>query len=180
MTFSVWSVQAQVTTSGLSGFIKDGENKGLPGASVKAVHIPSGTVYGTMTHANGNYVIQGMRPGGPYSVEIVYLGMSPLKIEGIELPLGESYILNKAMTAAEEQEIKEVQIVGNKSAILNSDRTGAATNGNYSFKNTVRSFTAELNSNFNSRLFNQFLATYSRIQYTRETPGDIFPFVDIW
>lgn len=61
-----------------------------------------------------------------------------------------------------------------------SSESIAFENANYSFKNTVRSFTAELNSNFSSRLSNQFLATYSRIQDTRETPGDIFPFVDIW
>src|SRR5690606_36385821 len=54
-------------------------------------------------------------------------------------------------------------------------------NGNYAFKNVVRSITAELNSNFNSRWNNQFLATYTRIQDTRSTPSNqLFPFVDIW
>src|SRR5690606_316745 len=53
-------------------------------------------------------------------------------------------------------------------------------NGNYAFKNVVRSITAELNSNFNSRWNNQFLATYTRIQDTRTTPSNhLFPFVDI-
>lgn len=130
LLLSTWAVRAQVTTSGMSGFIKDSENKGLPGASVKAVHVPSGTTYGTMTQADGNFVIQGMRPGGPYAVEISYIGMAPQKVEGIELTLGESYILNRTLAAAEGEEIKEVQIVGNKSAILNGDRTGAATNIN--------------------------------------------------
>ena len=127
---TAWSIRAQVTTAGLTGFIKDGENKGLPGATVKATHVPSGTNYGTMTQADGNFIIQGMRPGGPYKVEITYIGMAPQKVEGIELSLGENYILNQTMTAGEEQEMKEVQIVGNKSAILNGDRTGAATNLN--------------------------------------------------
>ncbi len=126
----LWSARAQVTTSGLTGFIKDGENKGLPGATIKATHVPSGTSYGTMTQADGNFMIQGMRPGGPYKVEITFIGMAPKTVEGIELTLGENYILNQALVAGEEQEIKEVQIVSNKSAILNSDRTGAATNIN--------------------------------------------------
>lgn len=130
LMLTVWAVQAQVTTAGLTGFIKDGENKGLPGATVKATHLPSGTNYGTMTQADGNFIIQGMRPGGPYRVEITFIGMAPQKVEGIELTLGENYVLNQTMAAGEEQEIKEVQIVGTKSAILNSDRTGAATNIN--------------------------------------------------
>lgn len=53
-------------------------------------------------------------------------------------------------------------------------------NGNYSFSNKVQSLTAELNSTFSSKLSNKFLATYSKIQDTRDTPGALFPFVDIW
>ncbi len=52
-------------------------------------------------------MIQGMRPGGPYRIEITYLGTAPQKVEGIELTLGENYVLNRIMTAGEEQEIKK-------------------------------------------------------------------------
>lgn len=62
-----------------------------------------------------------------------------------------------------------------------SDRAMTFENGNYSFKNTVQSLTAELNSTFSSNLSNKFLFTYSKIQDTRDTPSDqLFPFVDIW
>src|SRR5690606_16564474 len=53
-----------------------------------------------------------------------------------------------------------------------SQNSIAFENANYAFKNVVRSITAELNSNFNSRLSNQFLATYTRIQDTRSTPSN--------
>lgn len=54
-------------------------------------------------------------------------------------------------------------------------------NGNYAFANKVQSFTAELNSTFNSAVSNKFLFTYSKIQDTRTTPSsNLFPFVDIW
>ncbi len=59
---------AQVTTSGLNGTIKDA-TQGLPGATVKATHLPSGTVYGTTTQPDGRYTIPNMRAGGPYRVE---------------------------------------------------------------------------------------------------------------
>ncbi len=56
----------------------------------------------------------------------------------------------------------------------------AFSNSFYGFKNTVRSFTGELNSNFKSNISNKFLASYTFIQDTRTSPSTIFPFVDIW
>lgn len=62
-----------------------------------------------------------------------------------------------------------------------SEQAMTFENGNYGFSNKVHSVTAELNSTFNSRLSNKFLATYSRIQDSRTTPSNhLFPFVDIW
>lgn len=121
--------QAQVTNAGITGFIRDGQHQPLPGATIKATHLPSGSVYGTVTQIEGNYIIQGMRPGGPYKIEVTYLGMAPKVTDNIQLALGENYVLNINM-AEEGATIQEVQIVGRVNPILNSDRTGAATNIN--------------------------------------------------
>ena len=61
---------AQVTTSEMSGVVTVGDAKGEPviGATVQAVHGPSGTRYATVTNVDGRFNIQGMRTGGPYSV----------------------------------------------------------------------------------------------------------------
>ncbi|MFT4855392.1 MAG: hypothetical protein ACI9ZX_000810 [Algoriphagus sp.] len=54
-------------------------------------------------------------------------------------------------------------------------------NAGYGFENSVRSFTAELNSSISAKISNQLLFTYSKIQDRRTTPSDqIFPMVDIW
>ncbi|HEY4154803.1 MAG TPA: hypothetical protein VGM24_05240, partial [Puia sp.] len=45
---SVFFISAQVTTSGISGIIKNSKNETLAGASVQAIHVPSGTVYNTV------------------------------------------------------------------------------------------------------------------------------------
>jgi hypothetical protein len=50
----------------------------------------------------------------------------------------------------------------------------------YGFKNTVRSFTGELNSSFKPNISNKFLASYTFIQDTRTSDSEFFPFVDIW
>ena len=60
----VSSVVAQVTTSSISGKVTSGSEE-IIGATIKAVHVPSGTVYQSVTNVNGRYSIQGMRPGGP-------------------------------------------------------------------------------------------------------------------
>jgi len=41
----------------------------LAGATVVAIHVPSGTRYGALTNADGFYSINGMRPGGPYTID---------------------------------------------------------------------------------------------------------------
>lgn len=70
---TVNAAMAQITTSGISGKItSDGEN--VIGATVTATHQPSGTVYRAVTNIDGRYTIQGMRPGGPYKVDISYIG----------------------------------------------------------------------------------------------------------
>ncbi len=55
---------SQVTTSSLHGTIVDSENVPLPDATVVAVHIPTGTNYGSTTNIDGQVNIRNMRIGG--------------------------------------------------------------------------------------------------------------------
>ena len=58
---------AQVTTSSMAGKVTlEGSGEEIIGATVVAVHEPSGTRYTAVTNMNGMFTIQGMRPGGPY------------------------------------------------------------------------------------------------------------------
>ena len=65
---------AQVTTASINGFVTDEKNEGLIGATVVAVHQPSGTRYGVTTLTDGRYNIPNMRVGGPYQVTVTYVG----------------------------------------------------------------------------------------------------------
>jgi outer membrane receptor protein involved in Fe transport len=115
----------QVTTGSITGFIKDAGGQPLIGATVKATHVPSGTVYGTTTQPNGSFTIPGMRIGGPYKVEISYIGYQPKVVDGFSLSLGEPYALNETLSQGGQQ-LKEVTVVGTGSKI-HQQRTGAAT-----------------------------------------------------
>jgi hypothetical protein len=58
-----------VTTGALSGIVTDAQMQPVAGASIIAIHEPSGTTYEATTRADGRYSIPGMRVGGPYSVQ---------------------------------------------------------------------------------------------------------------
>ena len=64
---------AQVTTSGINGIVTTGDEEAI-GATITAKHIPSGSVYRAVTNIDGRYTITGMRAGGPYEVEVSYIG----------------------------------------------------------------------------------------------------------
>jgi hypothetical protein len=118
---------AQVTTSSLTGLIKDDKGEASIGATVQATHVPSGTKYGVATNAEGRFTIQNMRIGGPYTVTISYIGSRTETRNGIVLQLGQPYVLN-ATLVAEGSQLKEVAITAtNPRSILNSDKTGSIT-----------------------------------------------------
>ncbi|MBP5374662.1 MAG: TonB-dependent receptor [Bacteroidales bacterium] len=97
---------AQVTTSAVSGRIKDASGEDAIGAAVIAVHTPSGTTYSALTNASGSYSLQGLRPGGPYTVTVSLLGYQEATIQDLYLGLGEtrnfSPVLNESSTFLDE------------------------------------------------------------------------------
>ncbi len=122
MIFFVSSAMAQVTTSGMSGKVS---SKGdvVIGATVTATHEPSGTVYRAITNIDGRYSIQGMRVGGPYTVDITYVGHQTKTFNHVSLNLGETRNLSCKL----EEDSKELQeVVVNGRAGLNATKTGAA------------------------------------------------------
>ena len=71
-----WGAQpgyAQVTTGAITGVVTNEQQQPVAGASVIAIHVPSGTTYEATTRADGRFTIPGMRVGGPYSVTVAYV-----------------------------------------------------------------------------------------------------------
>ena len=121
-----FSVNAQVTTSSMTGTIKDDKGT-LPGASIKATHTPTGTVYTVSTNNDGRFTIGGMRVGGPYTVEISFVGYKAEKQTEIYLKLGEPYLLNVTLLD-NSSTLSEVKVVGqSNNTIMNSSRNGTST-----------------------------------------------------
>lgn len=122
-------VNAQTTTASMRGKVTDVQHEVIIGATIKAIHVPSGTVYGAVTNVDGIFNLFGLRTGGPYKVEVSYVGYQPAMFEGIILSLGESYNLNVILKESSEL-LDEVIVVGSRDAKFQSQRTGAAQNFN--------------------------------------------------
>ena len=125
--FAVVSASAQMTTSSLSGRVVDVNGESIVGAAVVATHTPSGTVYGVITNENGRYTINGMRTGGPYTVEFSCLGYQTLTYTDVNLQLAETFALNGELKDDSEM-LSEAMVVAASASRFNAEKTGAATN----------------------------------------------------
>ena len=123
------SAFAQVTTSSLNGKVSDSTGEPVVGAAVIAVHTPSGTQYYAVANAEGRFAINGMRSGGPYSVEVSCLGYQSVTYTDITLLLGEAYSLNAEMPDDSEM-LTEAIVISTASSKFTTEKTGAATNIN--------------------------------------------------
>ena len=126
------TAMAQITTSSMAGKVTldDANAEEVIGATVVAVHEPSGTRYTAVTNTTGRFSINGMRTGGPYEVTISYIGFQPKTVKGIVLQLAETYNLNVKLSE-DATELAEV-VVSGKASKFAAEKTGAATNINSS------------------------------------------------
>lgn len=124
---TMMGAQAQVTTSSINGTVKDASGEALIGATVRATHQPSGTTYGSTTNTEGQFNIANMRVGGPYLIEVSYIGYQPKSYTDITLQLGRPYTLNASLSESGGM-LDEVVVSADRSSVFNAQKTGAATN----------------------------------------------------
>ncbi|MEM8583734.1 MAG: carboxypeptidase regulatory-like domain-containing protein [Bacteroidota bacterium] len=117
-----------VTTASMYGRIIDGETgEPLIGATVQAIHTPSGSTYGNVTDIDGYYRIPGMRVGGPYTFKVSYTGYGEQVKEGTFLTLGQTFDYSPKMETGA-NELAEVLVSAGRGDIFNGEATGQETN----------------------------------------------------
>ena len=116
---------AQVTTASMSGEVSS-NGEPVIGATIMAVHTPSGTNYGTITNMDGRFDLQGMRTGGPYEITVSYIGYQTAIFKEVTLQLGETYNLNVDLKESSE-ELDEVVVTAERTRFM-TEKTGAALN----------------------------------------------------
>lgn len=128
VTAALSGVLAQgVTTAAISGVITGQDGEGLPGANVIAIHLPSGTQYGTATLASGRFNLPNLRIGGPYKITVSFVGYTDFTREDVVLSLGQNFDLKVPL---KETGTELAEVIVSASSVFNGDRTGASTNIN--------------------------------------------------
>jgi len=123
------TVSAQgVTTASIFGKLTDQETgEALIGATVQAVHTPSGTNYGNVTDVDGFFRLPGMRVGGPYVITTSYTGYAPIVQDGVYLQLGQAFQFSKKM-GIDAIELTSIEVISSRSDIFNGEKNGQETN----------------------------------------------------
>jgi hypothetical protein len=89
--FAASAVSGQgITSSALAGRITDADGAALTGATVQAVHTPTGTTYTTETRENGRYNFANVRVGGPYAIAVTAAGMREGRRDNVFTSLGQT------------------------------------------------------------------------------------------
>jgi len=127
LIFSVQAIFAQgSTTSAINGRIFGAGSESLPGATVVAIDVPTGSQYGTVTDLDGYFRLPNMNVGGPYKVTISFVGYEPFVKDGIYLQLGQTLKLDVNLSE-QATAIKGVEIVAQQNDVFDGNRTGAET-----------------------------------------------------
>jgi len=113
------------TTSAINGRVT-GNGESLPGATVVALDVPTGSQYGTVTDLDGFYRLPNLNVGGPYKITISFVGFESFSREGIFLQLGQTLNINANLSETATT-IEGVEIVAQQRDVFDGNRTGAET-----------------------------------------------------
>ncbi len=124
-------ISAQVTTSSISGIVKDEKGASLDGASVKILNVQSGTVKYSKTDKSGRFFVPNLDPGGPYTVSVTYVGQVITDRTEVYLQLGNT---------------ENLEFIGRSSASTLADVVVESRR--------ARTLKAGVSTNFNQRVIN--------------------------
>jgi len=119
------TVTGQTTTSSIKGIVKSSANELLPGASILAIHTPTGGKYSAVSNEDGRFNILNMRIGGPYKIVVTFVGFQDQEYNDIYLDLGKPFNIDVLLSDAS-QALEEVKVVA-KDKVFKSGKTGAET-----------------------------------------------------
>lgn len=122
--FSTIVTLAQETTSEVVGTVTL-PNGAAQGATITAIHLPTGTRYSTITRKDGRYNLPNMRIGGPYTITVVSVGFQEDKKENVTLLLGQEFQADFALIPATNELTAVVVRSVRQDKVINNSRTGS-------------------------------------------------------
>ncbi|HEV8304411.1 MAG TPA: carboxypeptidase-like regulatory domain-containing protein, partial [Gemmatimonadales bacterium] len=114
-----------VTTGAIAGKVTDAQGEPIATADVQVVHRGTGFSTGTRTRPNGQYLVQGLEVGGPYTITVRAIGHQPFVRNGIVVKLSEATRVD-AQLIAQAVELSAVTVTAPTSADFSPTRQGVA------------------------------------------------------
>lgn len=118
-------MQAQITTGSITGRVVAADGSALPGVTVEAVHVPTGTRYSDVTGMEGRFTMPNVRVGGPYSVTASLEGFRAFEARTVSVPLGGSADVPVTLQLATVSEA--ITVTATADNIINPNRSGATS-----------------------------------------------------
>jgi outer membrane receptor for ferrienterochelin and colicin len=122
---AVVPAQAQVTTGGLSGTVTAADGSALPGVTIEAVHVPTGTQYTGYSGEAGRFTIPNVRVGGPYRLTASLEGFRPFEATNVQVALGAMTDVPVTLQLAAVAEA--ITVTAQADELINPNRTGATS-----------------------------------------------------
>ena len=116
---------AQVTTGTLTGAAIASDGSALPGVTIEAVHVPTGTRYDTVTGGDGRFTIPNVRVGGPYRITGTLEGFRTFESTSTQVALGTPTEVTVRMALAAVSEA--ITVTATADEIINPNRTGSSS-----------------------------------------------------
>jgi hypothetical protein len=110
--------RAQETASQLGGIVLDAAGAPVVGAQVSIVHVPSGTTSSATTSASGQFVVTGLRVGGPFTVTATASGYQSAAVENVYTELGRRASLSLSMRPTAQLAGVEVTAAGTQTTAI--------------------------------------------------------------
>ena len=94
---SAGDLAAQQTAT-IAGRVTGEGGAGVASAQVVVTHELTGAQTGALSGSDGSYRVEGVRPGGPYTVEVVMIGYGRPSATGVSLEAGQSLALDFSLS----------------------------------------------------------------------------------
>ena len=113
---------AQETTSEIQGTVLSGKTA-IAGATIVAIHQPTGTKYTTSSRQDGRYNLANLKIGGPYTISASFVGFKTETADDITLTLGQAHRQNFSLVESTNT-LKEVVVKSGSDKVFSANRTG--------------------------------------------------------
>ncbi|MEP4888411.1 MAG: TonB-dependent receptor [Aliiglaciecola sp.] len=120
------AAMAQVTSSGMNGQIVGPNGNPAEGTVIKVTHVPTGAVKTTTVNAAGTFNLDGLRVGGPYTIEVDSDTYSDQTINDVYLNLGETASIYRELASTES--VERIAVTASQVSSLSFGKIGPGAN----------------------------------------------------